>query len=452
MKYYSYQKACKYIKSLIPKSPKRKFPGDLGLKRMRAVLTELNNPQDSFKSIHIAGTSGKGSTAYLLAKILQELNFKVGLHMSPHLQTIRERMIVNRRLISEKEFVDLLNEVLPAIKKISGQFKSPVTYFECLLAMTFLYFKKKKIDYGVIETGLGGTYDGTNVLNSFITIITKIGFDHTNILGKTISEIAIQKAGIIKKTNIACVSQKQSLEAEIIIKNVAIKNKVPVFFQEKDYALIIHSVTANGCIFTYKDTNNTIKNISLPLLGEHQINNAGVAIRAVLELNKTGIKIDNNKIKQALSKVQFPGRVELLQQKKQKWILDGAHNEDKIKALISLLKSVFSKKNKVAIIGFKIDKDIDACLKLLMPYFKAIVCTQFHASTDMGKKMSIQPQQLKEKLILLGFKGNIIVKDNVEKAVEYVKNLTKKNTIYIVTGSLYLVGEARSTLGLTFSI
>jgi len=419
---------------------------------MKVVLKELNNPQDSFKSIHIAGTSGKGSTAYLVAKILQELNFKVGLHMSPHLQTIRERIIVNRRLISEKEFVDLLNEVVPAIKKTSKQFKSPVTYFESLMAMTFLYFKKKKVDYAVIETGLGGTYDGTNVLNSLITIITKIGFDHTNILGKTISEIASQKAGIIKKTNIACVSQTQLREAEIIIKNVAIKKNVPVFFEGNDYSLTTHSVKSNGCIFTYKDTIKTIKNISLPLLGKHQINNAGVAIRAVLELKKIDVKVDINKIKQALSAVHFPGRIELLKLKNQKWILDGAHNGDKIGALVSLLNRVFPKENKIVIIGFKKDKDINTCLKMLIPCFETIVCTQFYTSTDMGKKMAIEPQRLSEKLIRLRYKGNIIVKDNIKKAIKYVNGLPKKNTICVVTGSLYLVGEARSALGLVFSV
>jgi len=452
MKCNSYQEACRYVESLIPKSPKWKFPGDLGIKRMKAVLKELDNPQDSFKSIHIAGTSGKGSTSYFVAKILQELGFRVGLHMSPHLQTIRERMIVNRHLVSEKEFVNLLNEVVPAIKKVSKQFKSSVTYFESLLAMTFLYFKKKKVDYAVIETGLGGTHDGTNVLNSLIAIITQIGFDHTNILGKTISEIASQKAGIIKKTNTACISQKQLHEAEAIIRKVAVKNNVPIFFEGNNYSLTTHSIKDNGCIFTYKDTNKTIKNISLPLLGKHQVNNAGAAIKATLELEKTGIKVKNNEIKRALSNAYFPGRIELLQLKNKKWVLDGAHNEDKISALISSLDDIFSKKNKIAIIGFKIDKDIDACLKILIPYFKTIVCTQFHTSTDMGKRMAIDPQQLSEKLIRLGFKGNIIVRDNIEKAVKYVNGLPKKNTICVVTGSLYLVGEARSALGLVFSV
>ncbi|MDQ3239633.1 MAG: Mur ligase family protein [bacterium] len=202
---------------------------------MSKLLENLGNPQNSFKSIHIAGTSGKGSTAYLIAKILHKNGYSVGLHISPHLQSIRERFIVNNKLISESEFAEVVSLIKPQVIATSKSFEIAVTYFEAILAAVFVHFRNKKIEFGVIETGLGGTYDGTNVLNSLISVITRIGFDHTAILGNTITKIASQKAEIIKSSNIVCISQTQLKDAENVIEQVAKSHKTPALLSNRDF-------------------------------------------------------------------------------------------------------------------------------------------------------------------------------------------------------------------------
>jgi dihydrofolate synthase/folylpolyglutamate synthase len=418
---------------------------------MRALLEKLDNPQNSFKVIHIAGTSGKGSTAYLIAKLLKEHGYRVGLHLSPHLQSVRERMIVNGVLISEEDFTKALNTISNAVASISHEFESPVTYFECLVALTFHYFKTQKIEYGVIETGLGGTYDGTNVVNSLITVITKIGFDHTAILGNTISEIAGQKAGIIKSQNTACISQRQLPDAEKIILERTKNQKVVLFTEGKEYTVVSEKISKNGSVFSYQDDTHRIDHISLPLLGEHQVENAGAAIKVLFALEKENIRGDADKIKKALSTAHFPGRMEQITACGQQWIVDGAHNEDKLKAFLTSLKKIFPQ-DKAAIIGFKKDKDISTCLNLLIPHFNVIVCTQSHALTDMGINMAVAPTDLEAKLRSLGYTGEIIVSERVEDAVTYVQEHVSSRSIAVVTGSLYLVGELRTKLGLEFSL
>ncbi|MDO8570430.1 MAG: Mur ligase family protein [Candidatus Daviesbacteria bacterium] len=449
MKCSAYNKSVSYVESLILPSGE-KFPASLGLKRMRVLLDKLDNPQNAFQSIHIAGTSGKGSTAYLIAKIIEKHGYRVGLHLSPHLQTIRERFIINSLLITEEEFVKLVSDTRPIISQVSNQFKSPVTYFEALLAMVFLFFKNRKVNFGVIETGLGGTYDGTNVLNSLITIITKIGFDHTNILGTTISEIASQKAGIVKSSNIACISQKQSKEAEKMIRDRAVKLQVPLYIQENDYFVHKKTCTSNGSTFTYQDEKHKFNNVQLSLLGEYQIENAGGVIRTVIGLGEIGFKTNQKIIRYVLSNAKFPGRFEHVKKYNYEWILDGAHNRDKMSAFINSLDNLFPKKEKIAIIGFKKDKDVYSCLRLVVGQFSTIICTQPQALTDIG--MAIDPSELKKQLNELPFKGKLLIIKNIKLAIHYIKNNFPKSTLCVITGSLYLVGEARDELKLPFTL
>lgn len=448
MKYKSYQQAVNYIESLIPTGQKYKFPADLGVQRVRHLLGLLGNPQDSFKSIHIAGTSGKGSTAYLTSLILQKQGYKVGLHLSPHLQTIRERLLVNNQLIPEEDFTLLANEVEPFINKTSDAFESPVTYFEALLALVFVHFKKEKIEFGVIETGLGGTYDGTNVLNSLITVITRIGFDHMAILGNTITEIAAQKAGIIKSQNIACICQSQNDEAKQVISKTAQSLKVPLLTQGQEFSVISSKSLETGSVFTYKDQVTTITDIKLPLLGYHQIDNCACAIQTVLALGKIGFKIDVSKIKPAIAMAHFPGRLEYVVVHNQEWILDGAHNEDKLSATMNSLASLYPDKKKVAIIGFKQDKDLETCIKIIAPHFEVIICTQSKALTDMGRNLAAPSESIKDMLERVGFKGKIMVAQQVSDAIEKIESIHDQDILRVVTGSLYLVGEVRNKLGL----
>jgi len=178
-----------FLLTLISNSETEKFPGELGIKRMRLFLQKLGNPQHNYPTIHIAGTSGKGSTAFLTAKILQQAGKKVGLHTSPHLQTIRERFKINNKMISESGYVELINQLMPTIEEMKKSKYGRPSYFEILVAAVFVYFDRQKVDAAVIESGLGGKFDGTNALNATVTILTNVGLDHVHILGKTKSAI-----------------------------------------------------------------------------------------------------------------------------------------------------------------------------------------------------------------------------------------------------------------------
>jgi dihydrofolate synthase/folylpolyglutamate synthase len=257
-----------YLYKLIPTLERQKYPAELGLLRMQDLLKRLGNPHHQFPSIHIAGTCGKGSTTYLIAKIMQEAGYKVGLHTSPHLQTMRERIIINEQLIPKKKFVSLINQIDPIIKGMSkkGQYGKP-SYFEVLVAAAFLYFKQQKVDLAVIEAGLGGKYDGTNVLKPQVAVVTNVGLDHIKILGKTKQTILKDKMQIIK-TNvpIAITGIKQNYLLKII-KEHCQKKKVPLLVQKIDFKATNAIFKENYSRFNYVGKKEKIKNITINLPG-----------------------------------------------------------------------------------------------------------------------------------------------------------------------------------------
>ena len=222
MQITTYKQAINYLHSHIPGDAKQVFSGDKGLDRVRHLLKLLGNPQEKIKIIHIAGTSGKGSTAYILSNLIRSQNFKVGLTVSPHLLDIRERIQINNTLIDKKIFTKNLNDIAEKVKEIDTKKYGQLTYFELLTVLAFYTFYKEEVDYAVVETGLGGLLDATNVVTSEnkICVITKIGFDHTHILGKRLTDIALQKAGIIQKNNTVVVTWQRK-EIEQLFKNVS---------------------------------------------------------------------------------------------------------------------------------------------------------------------------------------------------------------------------------------
>src|SRR3989339_1709335 len=227
----TFKQAEAFLALHIPKTSTQTFPGELGLNRAKYFLHLLGNPQEKLKIIHVAGTSGKGSTCYLISSLLISQGFKVGLHQSPHLTDVTERFQINNQIISKKEFVFYLNKIIPVINMVGKTFHGQLTYFEILVGLAYLIFYEKKVDYAVIETGLGGKYDGTNIVSRSdkLSVLTKIGLDHINILGKTIEEIAYQKAMIINEKSQA-ISINQDPKAEKVIREVAKEKKAKLFF------------------------------------------------------------------------------------------------------------------------------------------------------------------------------------------------------------------------------
>src|SRR3989344_5318800 len=439
----SFLQAQKYLYSLIPQGDYM-FPGETGLKRTRALLSELNNPQSNYITVHVAGTSGKGSTATMIAKILEAAGYKIGLTVSPHIVSIHERMQINSQPISDDDFAEIVFALQPHVETVSQGPLGQVSYFEVLMAAIFEYFSRQKVDIAVIETGLGGTYDATNVINSLISVITPIGYDHVDILGNTLTEIAGNKAGIIKSTNRVVVSAQQVPEADAVLRAKAHQEGVVVVEEGDNFVVENPQVTNLGTSFDYSNSFYDIsyKNIQLGMMGEHQAHNAAVAITAALELNEAGYEINEKIIRKALGMVRIPGRLEVIETDGKTFILDGAHNEEKMRALAEALAKIWPGKQFTVIFASKKDKDIVAEAKILLPFVNKLLATRYTIMMHAGKYSALEPQEISSVFKKAGFDGEINSFSDPKKALEKIK----KGEVVLITGSLYLVSELRSSL------
>jgi dihydrofolate synthase/folylpolyglutamate synthase len=417
MKLRTFNQAEQFLALHIPKSSQQTFSGELGLKRTKYFLHLLGRPQEKLKIIHVAGTSGKGSTCYLISSLLTSHGFKVGFHQSPHLTDVRERFQINNQIISKKEFIFYLNKIIPIINIVGRTFYGPLTYFEILVGLAYFIFYDKKVDYAVMETGLGGWYDGTNVVSRAdkLAVLTKIGLDHTNILGKTLSEIAFQKAMIINK-NSQVISINQATAAKKIIEQVAKKKQAKVLFIEKNHHF----------------------NFKLNLIGDYQKENAGLALATVNFLGqRDGFIIHQENVKKVFKKAHFHGRFDIKKIKRKTVVFDGAHNPQKMEAFIKALIQKYPNKKFNFLLAFKSGKDYRNMLKTIIPWADSIVLTSFFTENQDMINLSENPGIVGQQLKKIGFDNFVVIPSN-KKALE--KILTKKEPI-VVTGSLYLVGE-----------
>jgi dihydrofolate synthase/folylpolyglutamate synthase len=411
-----------YLFSFLPKEVQYKFPGDFGLKRTKYLLSLLDSPQEKIKVVHIAGTSGKGSTAFYLSKLLHSHGKKVGLHLSPHLVDIRERFQINNNLISEQTFCKYLNELQPALQKIEHSSFGKPTYFEVTVALAYYTFWKEQVDYAVIETGLGGLYDGTNVVDnpSKVAVITRIGHDHMEVLGKTLAKIAFQKAGIIHPGN-AVITIKQHKNALSVIQKraKAMQSKL----------IIAHHLSG----------------VQLQTTALYQLENASLSFATLAFLSKRdGFAISKENVRTVLEKSQFSGRMETITYKKRKVVLDGAHNPQKMSAFLKSLKKQFPEKKFDFLFAVKKGKDYKDMLLYIIPLSDSITITQF-SSQKQGFSLASESSETLKAFLKHKVK-KIATIDNPLKAFEEVIK-TSKNTV-VVTGSLYLLSELYSNLPL----
>lgn len=418
------------------------------LERMRIFLSLLSNPERKFKSILVGGTSGKGSTSYLISHILTTAGYKTGFTLSPHLQKVNERLQINSQQISDLEFTKMTASMIRIIETMEKMKVGAPSYFEILVGMAFKYFADQKVDIAVVEVGMGGEFDATNTLNPLIAVLTNVGLDHTHILGNTVEKIAKTKAGIIKRDKRQETRDKNKLVVVTGVKQPSVIKIIEDKCREvgaKLYRL-------------YKDFKLT--NLKLSLLGEYQKENASLAIETVKQLKNFGFEVSKRIIKNALQTAFFPGRFELKELKignsKLKIVLDGAHNPTKMRAFLSSLKKLYPKEHKIFIIGFKFDKDIKKMLKQIIKVADEIIITQFKAKTDVAVHASAEALRIKDELLRMNYLGKISVEKDSEKAlqmgfktIEQSNNLPRRKagpTIIVVTGSLYLVGEIRNKL------
>ncbi len=438
----------------------------LGLDNTVKLLSLFNNPQEKFHSIHVAGTNGKGSTSAIIASILQAAGFRTGLFTSPHLVSFTERIRVNNEEISESEVVSLAEEIRFKIQ--DSRFKMTPTFFEFVTVMGLLYFKRKNIDWAVVETGMGGRLDATNVLLPEASVITSINYDHSEFLGNTISAIAEEKAGIIKD-GVPVITSAQEPSVMDAIKKKAGEKNADLFIYGRDFSAAIKTEDTNGSVFNYNG-DSSFEDLVISLPGRHQVLNAALAIKTIEIVSK---KSSHHAIRNGLGNIKWHGRLEFVS-KEPPILIDGAHNPSAAEILADSLKKIFFRvyRRIILIVGIMSDKDIRGIMAPLLPLASEIILTA------PAYERAASPQKLAECAAGMGFMNIHLaqtVKEAIDMAIKYgeigtqrqgdtEKNFTDSpihpvrdeslngvhrftDSLILITGSFYTIGEAKEILG-----
>ncbi len=430
----NYEEGLRYIYSLI------KFGVKLGLENTRTLLRLAGNPHESYKCIHVAGTNGKGSTSRALQGILMALAFRTGLFTSPHMVRFTERIRINEEEISPEDVASLteqLREVISTVPDLRP------TYFEFVTALALRYFQEKAVDWAVVETGMGGRFDATNVITPEVSVITTVGLDHRQFLGETIEEIAYEKAGIIKDRRPAVVGPVPE-EAGRVILRVAEERHSPVKLYGRDFFVRVKNQTPEGTGFDFYSTSlpGPIEDLWVPLVGTHLAVNASLAAEAALLL--FGPQEETLRaIRTGLRKASLEGRFERVEFSGRRFVLDGAHNGQAIEALIKTLR-VFDKNTRpLVVFGAMADKDTDEMLLPLLEVSRRVILTR------PAYERAMEPEELlKMAAGLLPEAGaRVQLSRNVPEAIEMAIRASSEGEIILVTGSFYVVGEAKEFMG-----
>lgn len=402
----------------------------LGLQNIRSLMDNLGNPQDKIKIIHIAGTNGKGSCTSFVNSVLVSQGYKVGMFTSPSIYNFEERIRINNKNIPEDVLISLMKEV----REVAEKLETFPADFELITAIAYLYFYREKCDYVIMEVGLGGRLDATNVVNNpYITVITSISLDHQQFLGNTLPEIAYEKAGIIKE-NVPVVIYSQSKEVEKTIEDIAKSKNSEILKNNLSLVEIIES-TIEGQKINYKE----YKDLKISLIGEHQVNNSTLAIEVLDKMKQMGTEISREAIYEGFKKVIWPCRFELVS-KKPYFILDGAHNIDGVDKFISSVNLYFKDRKKLAIFGVLEDKDYKEMLEKIVPTFDIFLTV----TPDSDRAMS--SENLKKVISSMTDK-NVYSFLDYEKAIKKSLDLSNADDLICAFGSLYFVGEVRKLLG-----
>ncbi|MDD5748128.1 MAG: bifunctional folylpolyglutamate synthase/dihydrofolate synthase [Actinomycetota bacterium] len=409
------------------------------LERIVSASRELGNPQDSFDSIHITGTNGKTTVAHMISEILGKSGYRVGRFTSPHLETVRERISVDGRMIPVSVFARELSEIRPAIEKAEEEVMEKLSYFETLTALAFHYFAKEKIDVAVLEVGMGGRWDSTNIANSCISVITNIHLDHMNELGRTKKSIAFEKIGIIKDGSVV-VTAESSRDLLFLIserceqtgsimkvfgRDFRLDYVVPYRVPGESPAQYITILGLGGLEF---------KDIKIPMIGKHQAVNAAVAVAAAQSYTDPRGKTDESSFVSSLERVQIPGRLEIVSEKPMV-VIDGAHNQLGAERLVSTISTEFEYEKVVFIVSILRDKDARRILQALASLGGMLILTENRSSRRFTAR------KLADYCSMDGIPHK--VEPDFPKAIRLAYNITGKNDLICITGSLFTVSEAR---------
>lgn len=399
-----------------------------------------------YSIIHVAGTNGKGSVCASLASIISNSGHKTGLYTSPHLHKYNERIKVDGNDISNGEFARIISEIRPHVEAMRSKGRCP-SVFEALTIAAFSYFSNKGVDFLILETGMGGRLDATNIAPSKIQVITSISLDHEKNLGKTIGRIAREKAGIIKDSSIVvCAAGKRA--AIDAISRKCRRVGAGLRLQGRDFDFVNFKISAKGGEFDYIQGPLALKGLVTPLVGEHQLQNAALAIAVAVSLRDRGLNLPNSAIFSGLAKTKWPGRLETLPGKPD-ILLDGAHNPDGILKLKSALEGVFLKKGRklVLVIGIMSDKAHGKMVRLITPLadeviFSAASIDRSASPADLARGLGKMAQGSGK----LQNRRKIAVIPDLKNALHCARKAAGKDGLVVITGSIYLVGEARAHL------
>lgn len=429
-----YQEALDYIYSFIDyeRQPRPRDAAHYDLRRMDELLARLGNPHLTAKTIHITGSKGKGSTAAMIASVLTASGYKTGLYTSPHLSIFNERIRIDSKLIPDQDVVTLVDKLKPEVIAVNEKSTyGTLTTFEIITALGFLYFASQKVDYQVIEVGLGGRLDATNVVKPAVCIITSISLEHTEVLGDTLAKIAAEKSGIIKPGCVTIISPQEE-EAREVIEKACKASEVKLIQVGRD-------ITWESTGFDIKQQSLKVKGrlgnyeFAIPLLGQYQLENAATALAALEVLSEKDPRITKKTITKGLSQVSWPGRLQVLS-RRPLVVADGAHNPYSAGKLREALERYFKFESAILVIGLSSDKDISGIVSELSPLFSKVIATH-----------SVHPRAMPAAAVAAEFRKQGIeaeAKEDFFAALPLALSMAGKNDLICVTGSLFVAAGA----------
>jgi len=390
----------------------------------------LGDPQNKFRSVHVAGTNGKGSTTHMLAAVLQEAGYKTGLYTSPHIYDFGERIRVNGQMVSQQFVIDFVERT----KEITAEIQP--SFFELTVAMAYEYFANEKVDIAIIETGLGGKLDSTNIISPVLSVITNIGLDHTNILGNTLPEIALQKAGIIKKDTPVVIGE-DNVETRPVFISTANEMNAPIYFASEMYITDYIDYSGGLLMCNHKNIETgVVEKLRLDLTGLYQVGNSKTVLAVIDQLKRMGFSILENHVHSGLENTRsitgLKGRWDIVSQNPTV-IYDVAHNRDGIEQILSQLEIYYPESHYHFVLGFVKDKDVDTVLKLFPGN------SSFYL-TNAQIPRALPHTDLKQKALEAGLKGESF--DNVKLALETAKTNSNEKDVIVVCGSFFIIAEA----------
>ena len=419
----NYEETIAYIHSAYWKGTKD------GLQRTRELLSLLGDPQDKLRFVHVAGTNGKGSTCAMLSSILQAAGYRTGLYTSPYVNRFNERIALNGTPISDQDLVDIFERIRPIVDAMAN----PPSEFELITCAAMLFYWERRCDIVVLEVGMGGEFDSTNVIKTpLLAIITAMGFDHMQYLGNTMTEIASAKAGIIKPGGTTLI-YGENPEADRVFQDTC--DRMGSRLVVTDHSRITdHAHTLHGHDLSF----GPYAHIRLPLIGSHQVKNAAVVLTAVEELQKVGLSIPDRAVYEGMASVWWPARMELLSEKPV-FLLDGGHNPHGFRAAAATLSELFPDQKVTVMMGVMADKDHGDMIRHLLPLAKRFIAVR----PDSPRAMS--DEALAEEICSMG--GTAVPGGTVKHGVDLMLSEAKPDDVLLAIGSLYMAGDIRAAMG-----